>query len=163
MLDLWSEAVALAARKSLVMTLSQHRTWQRVGTLLELDADTVSGELAKFRPVDQATESDPLAAVNWKKIAVVSLQESAAREAAKDLHSRTGADVIVISSLVQDGLTKAAEAADVILLVWAACSHSVYRAFDGHRDRLVYVQGTGTSSILNAAERMAERTLVAVP
>jgi hypothetical protein len=159
MLDLWYEAVALATRKSLVLTLSQCRTWQRVGTLLELDVNTVSGELAKFRPVDQATESDPLAAVKWQKIAIVSLQESAAREAAKDLHARTGADVVVVSSLVQDGLTKAAEAADVILLVWAACSHAVYRAFDGHRDRLAYVQGTGTSSILSAAERMAERTL----
>jgi len=162
MLDLWSEAVALAARKSLAMTLLQYRAWQRVGTLLELDADTVSGELAKFHPADQATDSDPLAVVNWRKIAVVSLQESAAREAAKDLHARTGADVLVVNSLVQDGLTKAAEASDVILLVWAACSHSVYRAFDGHRDRLVYVQGTGTSSILSAAERMAERTLSAV-
>lgn len=159
MLDLWSEALALAARKSLVLTLSQCRTWQRVGTLLELDANSVSGELAKFCPVDQTSESDPLAAVKWQKIAIVSLQESAAREAAKDLHARTGADVVVVSSLVQDGLTKAAKTADVILLVWAACSHAVYRAFDGHRDRLAYVQGTGTSSILSAAERMAERTL----
>ena len=159
MLDLWAEAVALATRKSLVLTLSQCRTWQRVGTLLELDADTVSGELAKFRPVDQATESDPLAAVKWQTIAIVSLQESAAREAAKDLHARTGADVVVVSSLVQGRLTKAAEEADVILLVWAACSHAVYRAFDEHRDRLAYVQGTGASSILSAAERMAERTL----
>lgn len=159
MLDLWSEAVALAARKSLVLTPSQWRAWQRVGGLLELDGDTVSSELARFRPVDQAAESDPLAAVKWQKIAIVSLQESAAREAAKELRARTGANVVVAGSLVQDGLTKAAEAADVILLVWAACSHAVYRAFDEHRDRLAYVQGTGTSSILNAAERMAERSL----
>lgn len=161
MLDLWSEAVALAARKSLVLTPSQWRTWQRVGGLLELDGDTVTGELARFRPVDEIVVSDPLAAVKWQKIAIVSLQESAAREAAKELQARTGANVVVVGSLVQDGLTKAAEAADVILLVWAACSHAVYRAFDEHRDRLAYVQGTGTSSILNAAERMAERSLAA--
>jgi hypothetical protein len=159
MLDLWSEAVALAARKSLVLTPSQWRTWQRVGSLLELDGDTIYSELSKLRPVDQAAESDALAAVKWQRIAIVSLQESAAREAAKELRARTGANVVVVRSLVQDGLTKAAEAADVILLVWAACSHAVYRAFDEHRDRLAYVQGTGTSSILNAAERMAERSL----
>jgi hypothetical protein len=161
MMDLWSEAVALAARKSLVLTPSQWRTWRRVAGLLEIDDDTISSEMARLRSVDQATDSDPLAAVKWQKIAIVSLQESAAREAAKELRARTGANVVIVPSLVQDGLTKTAEAADVILLVWAACSHAVYRAFDKHRDRLAYVQGTGASSILNAAERMAERSIAA--
>jgi len=161
MLDLWSEAIGLASRKSLVLTPTQWCTWQRVGRLLELGDDTVARELARFRPVDQTVESDLLATVGWKNIAIVSLQESAAREAAKELQARTGANVFIVGSLVQDGLTNAAEAADIILLVWAACSHAVYRAFDKHRDRLAYVQGTGTSSILNAAERMAERLLAA--
>ena len=93
----------------------------------------------------------------WQKIAIVSLQESAAREAARELQSRTNAEVIVVTSLVQDGLTKTAKAADVILLVWAACSHAVYRAFDDCRSRVVYAQGTGTNSIVAAAEQRAEK------
>ena len=88
----------------------------------------------------------------------MSLQESAAREAAREIQLRTKADVVIVTSLVQDGLTKTAKSADVILLVWAACSHAVYRAFDDCRERVVYVQGTGSSSIVSAAEKRAEKS-----
>lgn len=157
MVDLWSQAVALATRKKVVLSPSQIRTWQRVAGLLELDASSVASDLAGLRPSGESSQIDPLSAAKWQKIAIVSLQEGAAREAARELQSRTGAEVMLVTSLVQDGLTKAAQTADVILLVWAACSHAVYRAFDEHRDRVAYVQGTGTSSIVVAAERWAEK------
>ena len=157
MVDLWSQAVALAARKRVILSPSQIRTWQRVAGLLELDAGPVASDLAGLRASAEGIQTDDLSAANWQKIAIVSLQEGAAREAARELQARTGAEVILVTSLVQDGLTKAAQTADVILLVWAACSHAVYRAFDEHRDRVVYVQGTGTSSIVAAAQRWAEK------
>jgi hypothetical protein len=157
MVDLWVEAVGLAHRKQVILTPSELRLWTRVSGLLELDAKDVAKDLESLRPLLQDQQSDALANVPWQKIAIVSLQESAAREAARELQSRTNAEVIVVTSLVQDGLTKTAKAADVILLVWAACSHAVYRAFDDCRSRVVYVQGTGTTSIVAAAEQRAEK------
>lgn len=157
MVDIWAAAVALAGRRRLVLTPSQFRTWQRVAGLLELDAGPVESDLAPLRPTSEAANSDILGVAGWRKVAIVSLQESSAREAARELEKRTGAEVTVVNSLVQDGLTKVAQTADIILLVWAACSHAVYRAFDDHRERIAYVQGSGASSILSAAERWAER------
>jgi hypothetical protein len=128
-----------------------------VAGLLELDAGPAESDLAPLRPTSEAANSDILSAAGWRKVAIVSLQEGSAREAARELEKRTGAEVTVVNSLVQDGLTKVAQTADIILLVWAACSHAVYRAFDDHRERIAYVQGSGASSILSAAERWAER------
>ena len=157
MVDLWVQAVGLAHRKHLVLTPSKFRQWTRVAGFLELDPKNVTQDLESLSPLLLVPQKDALANVSWRKIAIVSLQENAAREAARELHSRTNAEVIVVTSLVQDGLTKTAKTADVILLVWAACSHAVYRAFDDCRSRLVYVQGTGTTSIVTAAEQMAEK------
>lgn len=158
LVDLWVEAVGLANRKQMILTPSQFRLWKRVSGLLELDEKDVAKDLESLRPLVQEEKSDALANTTWKKIAIVSLQESAAREAARELQSRSEADVIVVTSLVQDSLTKNAKEADVILLVWAACSHAVYRAFDDCRSRVVYVQGTGTNSIVSAAEQRAEKS-----
>lgn len=157
MLDLWVEAVGLAHRKQLTLTPSEYRLWKRVANLLELDENAVAKDLETLQSLAQVQQVDSLANVPWQKIAIISLQESAAREAARELQSRTNAEVIVVTSLVQDGLTKTAKAADLILFVWAASSHAVYRAFDDCRSRLVYVQGTGTSSIIAAAEQRAEK------
>ena len=68
--------------------------------------------------------------------------------------------MVLVTGLVQDGVTRVAQTADIILFVWAACTHAVYRAFDAHRERLVYVQGTGVSSIVAAAERQARRQVL---
>ena len=153
MVDLWVESVGLAHRKQLILTPSEFRLWKRVSNLLELDENDVAKDLEILQPLVHGQRFDSLANVSWQKIAIISLQESAARE----LQSRTNAEVIVVTSLVQDGLTKTAKAAGVILFVWAACSHAVYRAFDDCRSRVVYVQGTGTSSIVAAAKQKAEK------
>jgi hypothetical protein len=157
MVDLWAQAVELAKRKQIVLSPTQLRLWQRVSGLLELDASSVAQDLASLHPMVHENQFDTLGNAKWQKIAIVSLQETSAREAARELQIRTQAEVIVVTSLVQDGLTKSAKTADVILLVWAACSHAVYRAFDECRSRVAYVQGTGTSSIVAAAERWAEK------
>ncbi|NDD14855.1 MAG: hypothetical protein EB072_20025, partial [Betaproteobacteria bacterium] len=158
--DLWWDAFALITRKQIALGASRIRIWENVAGLLELDPTLIETNLSPLR--SRTIESNDLLTVsNWKKIAIVSLQERAAREAARELQTRTGADVFVVSNLVQDNLTKTAQTADLILLVWAACSHAVYRAFDDCRDRVAYVQGTGTSSIIASAERWAEKTRVA--
>jgi hypothetical protein len=162
LLDLWSEAVALATRKRTLLSPAQLRNWRRVAALLEIPAYNAENDLAPLCSPESSTQVDVLRDIGWRKIAIVSLQEGAAREAARELQARTGAEVVLVTGLVQDGLTKAAQMADVVLLVWAACTHAVYRAFDDYRERLVYVQGTGTSSIVSAAERQAEMRQSAV-
>jgi hypothetical protein len=158
MVDLWAEAIALATRRGVMLSPSQFRTWQRVAGLLELRGDLYTSDLENLCASNESSlPDDPLALAGWRKIAIVSLQESAAREAARELEARTGAEIVLVNGLVQDSLTKAAQLSDVILLVWAACSHAVYRAFDDHRARLAYVQGTGASSIVTAAEQWAEK------
>lgn len=161
LVDLWAKAVDLVTRRQVVLSPSQFRLWQRVAGMLELDAQAVGQDLAKLCPPPQTapreTPGDILSTVPWKKIAIISLQENAAREAARELESRTHAEVTVVTSKVQDGIAKAAKTADVILMVWAASSHAVYRAFDECRSRVAYVQGTGSSSIVATAERWAEK------
>jgi len=123
--------------------------------MLEIPAETSEADLMPLRAPPEEVREDALAHANLRKIAIVSLQEPAAREAGRELENRSGATVTLITGLVQSAFTTAARDADLILFVWAACSHAVYRAFDNCRERLVYVQGTGASSIIAAAEGWA--------
>jgi len=48
--------------------------------------------------------------------------------------------------------------ADVVLFVWSATTHAVFRAFDAvDKKRFAYVQGTGAASIVLALERWIAR------
>jgi hypothetical protein len=76
--------------------------------------------------------------------------------AAEQIEARSGAKVFVVGSSVADEATDRARNADCVLLVWSAISHATFRAFDGAREKLVYVQGTGASSIIMALERISE-------
>jgi hypothetical protein len=100
-----------------------------------------------------------LVVAGLKKIAIVTLQERAGRLARDQLVARTKADIFLVSSHVADEATEAAVEADLVLFVWAATKHAVLRAFDGVRDKLAFVQGTGPASIVLAAERWAEMRL----
>ena len=94
-----------------------------------------------------------LSVAGLHKIAIISLHEKAAQAAAILLRERTQADVFVVAELAAGPGTKNARTADVVLLVWAATKHAVYRAFDDMRDKIAYVQGTGAGSIVLALER----------
>ncbi len=82
------------------------------------------------------------------------MRERQAREAAAMISERSGAEIVIVSAKVAGPATNSATTADVVLFVWAATSHAVFRAFDGmDRQRLAYVQGTGAASIVIALER----------
>ena len=85
--------------------------------------------------------------------ALDSLRERAAQVAAAEIRHRTAADVIIVADHVAGAATETAANADVVLVVWSASKHAVFRAFDRVRDRLEYVQGTGATSIVLALER----------
>lgn len=134
------------------LALADRHLWQRLGRRLGLEAKAIEEALGSdWTAIEE--EGDPLADCGFKKIAIVSLNERAAREAADQIGQRCGADVVVVTDHAAGEGTASAATADVILFVWGATKHAVYRAFDKVRDRLEYVQGTGSSSIVRALER----------
>ena len=104
-----------------------------------------------------SVEADPLQQASLRHVAIISLQERPAEAAAQEIRQRSGAHVQVLTEHVAGAATKAVADADVVLMVWSASKHAVYRAFDKVRGRLEYAQGTGASSIVLALERWVPR------
>lgn len=157
LIDLFTDGLALAARKGVVMSPTRVAVWRQIGAMLELPGEDVDELLKPVEGDESGDRVDVLASTGVRTIAIVSLREASAKSAARELEARTGANVLVTSSLVADDDTRHAATADLILYVWAASTHATYRAFDRWRDKVEYVQGTGAASIMMAAERWAAR------
>jgi hypothetical protein len=158
--DLWIDGVTLAARQPDGVVPTERLLWRALG----LRAGFTQADMEAYIPTppsDAEVEAqvDPVERVGLKKIAIVSLHERAADEASAILAERTGATVFVVNETVAGPATSRAQSADVVLFVWAATKHAVFRAFDTVRDRLVYVQGSGAGSIVLALERWAAKRL----
>lgn len=151
-LALWYDAASLIKADSEGLTPSERDLWLRLGRRLGLDAASVDASLGGPWAVREE-ESDPLLSSGFKKIAIISLHERSAREAAAQIEKRTNANIIVVTDSAAGEGTNSAATADVILFVWGATKHAVYRAFDKVRERIEYVQGTGSASIVRALER----------
>lgn len=160
-LALWYDGARLIEADHEGLSLADRYLWNRLGRRLGLDGGTVDEKLGGSWHNLEAG-GDPLDGCAYKKVAIVSLHERPAREAAVQIEMRTGASVIVVTDHAAGEGTASAATADVILFVWGATKHAVYRAFDKVRDRLEYVQGTGSASIVRALERRA-RVSVADP
>lgn len=143
------------------LSLQTHNLWVRLGSRLGLETAISRDALGIDAGVPTDEAVDPLEDAGFRKIAIVSLHEKAAREAANEIEERTGASVLVVSDYAAGDATQSAASADVILFVWGAAKHAVYRAFDKVRDRLEYVQGTGSGSIVRALERRVARSAFA--
>jgi hypothetical protein len=150
---MWIDGVTAIRSRAFELTETELVLWRRIGQLLGFDDATIAEYLPASEAVADTLPEDPLSTAGLRKIAIVSLHEKAARMAAKLVAQRTGAEVIVVDELIAGATTESARTADVILLVWAATKHAVYRAFDDIRDRVAYVQGTGASSIVLGLER----------
>jgi hypothetical protein len=152
----WLDGASLAARESASLSGTERLLWRRLGLRAGFDERAVDEVLpeAPALPEEQA-ESDVLRDLGLSKVAIVSLHRRPAEAAAEVLAERTGASVFVVDETVAGPGTRAAQTADVVLFVWAATKHAVFRAFDSVRDRVVYVPGTGAASIVLALERWA--------
>jgi hypothetical protein len=151
---LWIEGAAFIKEKAVELSSMERSLWQRLGSHLGFDHLTVEEYVPSLKPTLQGgSQVDVFENCHLKRVAIVSLHEKSAKAAADIIRTRSGAEVIIVSEHVAGPTTDAAQAADVVLLVWAATKHSVYRAFDKVRDKLAYVQGTGPSSIVLALER----------
>ena len=160
MVDLYTEGLSLAVRKGLKFSKTETKAWKTIGRALELDAEDVKQLVEPASALPSNKNQDVLANAGLRQIAIVSLLEPSARDAAIELQLRTGAKVSVVTALDANAETRHASMADLILYVWAASTHATYRAFDNSRDKIEYVQGTGSASIVMAAERWADRSQI---
>ncbi|MBZ0266041.1 hypothetical protein K8I28_15395, partial [bacterium] len=149
--NLWIEAASLANRNIGEILQSEKKLWCEVGRKIGFDNDTIN----EFFPEEIAFEpEDILCNANLNKISIICMRKEQAQSAAKQIEKRTSTDVSIITSKVAGTETDNAKTADVIILVWMATTHAVFRALDGvDRKRIAYVQGTGESSIVRALER----------
>ena len=149
--NLWIEGAVFVRSNLDFLSVGERHLWRHVGERIKLDAAT----LDDYCPVPKAElDVDPLHAAALRHISIVSLRERQAQDAADVIRNRTGAKVEVVSETVAGTSTDKATTADVVLFVWSASSHAVFRAFDGlDRERLAYVSGTGSASIVRTLER----------
>lgn len=150
---LWIDGATFIRSHAVALTPTEARLWRAIGQNLGFDRATTE----EYVPVDAELDDDAvledlLPSSGLRKVAIVSLHERAARAAAELIVERSGAEVVLVNEVVAGASTDSALTADVILLVWAATKHAVYRAFDDVRNKVVYVQGTGISSIVLALE-----------
>jgi hypothetical protein len=151
---LWIDGASFIKDHNILLTSTERALWKSIGLNLGFDQGTVAEYLTVHDTASQSQDpSDIFATSDLKKVAIISLHEKSAKAAAELIRERFGAEVIIVSDHVAGAATQSAQSADVVLVVWAATKHSVYRAFDKVRDKLAYVQGTGPSSILLALER----------
>ena len=150
--NLWIEAADVIKRCADELPPADRNVWRRVGEQLGFDQATISQYLPPEAPEEEV--ADPLAVAGLQHVAIVCLREHQAKQAAKEIKLRIGAKVSVVSATEAGSETQNARMADVVLFVWLASTHAVFRAFDGFdRRRFCYVQGTGAGSIVRALER----------
>jgi len=138
------------------LTVGERSLWRQIGLQI-FDQATIDEYLPL--PSDSEGQEDPLKSANLKKVAIVSMREPQAKNAAEMIEQRTGANVHLVTGKSAGSQTDNAVTAEVILFVWRATSHAIFRAFDKiEKERVAYVQGTGAGSIMLALERwIAER------
>jgi hypothetical protein len=150
--SLWVDGASLIRLDPLAFSIGERQLWRVIGNRIGLDKNTIDDFLGIESAVENE-ELDPLAEAELKKVAIVSLREETAVAAAALIRQRSNAQVLVVSETHAGAQTASAKTADVILFVWASSTHTVYRAFDGVREKLSYVQGKGAASIVLALER----------
>jgi len=150
--NLWIDGATCVHRDPGDLTRGERQAWRSLGLRLGVDEASVEDFLRGADPSDEP-ERDPLADSGLGRVAIVSFRERQANEAASEIRKRSGADVIIVGKGDGGMGMIAARAADVVLIVWAAISHEVYRGFDTVREKVAYVQGTGAESIVLALER----------
>jgi hypothetical protein len=155
--NLWIEAADQAKRNPQQLLESEKELWRSVGVRIGLDEETIH----EYFPVQRdVVPEDLLSSANLQKVAIVCMREQQARVAAETIQARTGAKVSIVSTKVAGTETVQACSCDVVLFVWIATTHAVFRAFDKFdRRKLCYVQGTGAASIVRALERWSKERL----
>lgn len=148
--NFWIEGATYLRSNPKYLTHGERSLWRGIGGN-HFDQITVD----EYLPVPtEVEEVDSIREADLKKIAIVSMREPQAKAAAELIRERSDAEVVLVTKKAAGGQTDSAITADVVLFVWKATSHAVFRAFDNmERNRLSYVQGSGAGSIVLALER----------
>lgn len=151
--NLWIDAADVIKRASNSITPSERKLWRCAGERLGIDDATI----LEYLPIEVHEDKvDLLAAADLNHVAIVCMREEQAKQAVEVISDRCGekTKLTVVTSKVAGADTTTACNADVVIYVWMASTHAVFRAFDGFdRERFCYVQGTGASSIVRTLER----------
>jgi hypothetical protein len=159
-LALWVKAGDLVRTETLELGRGEHAAWSSVGLRLGVDCAAIQGYIGGFALRDRP---DPLAVAGLRKVAIVSLRQKQAHEASRIIRARCGADVVLVDETDAGPQVRAARNADVILVVWSATTHAVFRGLDQVRERVAYVQGTGAESIVLTLERTVMHGVTSIP
>ena len=151
--NLWVDGAEFVRTHPESLSQTELKLWRFIGAKIGLDDETVSEFLGAG--VTTTDSVDPLSALQILRISIISLQIESAQNAAELIRQRTPSEVIVVSETHNNSAVENAKNSDVILFVWASNTHAVYRAFDNSREKLVYVQGKGASSIVISLEKWA--------
>jgi hypothetical protein len=148
--NFWIAGATYLQNNPKYLTVGERKLWRQIGIKF-FDKGTID----EYLPVpEEAEEVDPLQVAGLKKVAIVSMRDPQAKAAAEMIRERSGADVVLVTKKTAGSQTASAITADVVLFVWRATSHAVFRAFDNmEKEKLSYVQGTGVGSIVLALER----------
>jgi hypothetical protein len=150
--NLWLDAADVLKRAAETLPAADCEVWRRVGLRLGFDEPTIFGYLPSQAQEHDAV--DPLAVSGLQHVAIVCLREKQAKQAAEEIQQRSRIRVTVVTATESGYETQLALTADVVMFVWLASTHAVFRAFDGYdKRRFCYVQGTGASSIVRSLER----------
>lgn len=149
--DLWETAAQDVLRFWSELSTTDRNAWFSLGAQLQVSSEW----LTTLKQTKSTERADPLASIKLSKVAIVSLNESAATQAAAQIRQRVNCEVVLVTDKTGGTATASALSADVILFVWRVTKHAVYRAFDKVRNRLQYVTGTGATSIVSSLEQWA--------
>ncbi len=152
--NLWIEGADFVRLNPESLSPTERYLWRTIGGKLGFDIETIT---EFFGTEVIAEEVDVLSNLQADRVSIVSLQIEAAQNAAELIRQRALAEVIVVSATHSNSAVENAKNSDIILFVWASNTHAVYRAFDHSREKLVYVQGKGASSIVISLGRWAMR------
>ena len=134
-----------------ILSPGERLLWRQIGARIGYDA----GTLDEYVPIlQEAAAVNPIRHAALKRVAIVSMREKQRRRPPH--YSGSGPIPRSSSSRkrIQGQTQGAALAADVVLFVWSATTHAVFRAFDAlDKKRFAYVQGTGATGIVLALER----------
>jgi hypothetical protein len=150
--NLWIDGADFVRLNPESLSPTERYLWRTIGGKLGFDIKTIT---EFFGTEVIAEEVDVLSNLQADRVSIVSLQIESAQNAAELIRQRTLAEVIVVSETHNNSAVENAKNSDIILFVWASNTHAVYRAFDHSREKLVYVQGKGASSIVISLERWA--------
>ncbi len=150
--NLWLDAADVLKRAAETLPPADCEVWRRVGLRLGFDQPTIFGYLP-YQAQEHDTV-DPLAESGLQHVAIVCLREKQAKQAAEEIQQRSRIRVTVVTATESGYETQLALTADVVMFVWLASTHAVFRAFDSYdKRRFCYVQGTGAGSIVRSLER----------